>query len=175
MSNIAILRYNNYANRIVKGYQTLEAYRQELGRSGHEIVYTFYNINFSPNDGVDSELVLNMPVDNVNYLIVYEGTEQEENEQIISRWFILDADRLRNGQYKINLKRDVIYDNLEAVVKSTAFINRGYVGVTDPAIYNSESITTNQIKTSETLLKQYNIDTPWIVGYLTDTDSAELV
>ena len=47
------------------------------------------------------------------------------------RWFILECVRTRNGQYRISLKRDAIADNLEDILNSTCFIEKGYVDKED--------------------------------------------
>ena len=81
------------------------------------------------------------------------------------RWFILECVRTRNGQYRISLKRDAIADNLEDILNSTCFIEKGYVDKEDSAIYNKEDMTFNQIKDNEYLLMD-ETQTPWIVGYV---------
>ena len=81
------------------------------------------------------------------------------------RWFILECVRTRNGQYRITLKRDAIADNLEDILNSTCFIEKGYVDKEDSAIYNKEDMTFNQIKDNEYLLMD-ETQTPWIVGYV---------
>lgn len=166
--NILLLRgFNNYFNRIVKKYSTLADYR-----SNSSSYLDLENINFNPNDGVATELIIgsanqqenNAPLDwesigSPDYLVCYE------NDIIKSRWFVLECERTRNGQYRLSLKRDVIGDNYAEVLNSTCFIEKGYVGRDDSAIYNKEDMTFNQIKEGEYLLMD-ETQTPWIVGYV---------
>lgn len=51
--NILLLRgFNNYFNRIVKKYSTLNDYK-----NNSTSYVEFSNINFNPNDGVATELI----------------------------------------------------------------------------------------------------------------------
>ena len=90
-----------------------------------------------------------------------------ENNEIKSRWFVIDCDFVMKGQYKMTFHRDVIADNYEAVINAPTFIEKATLENTDPLIFNSENMTFNQIKTSETLLKDKS-GCPWIVGYTTN-------
>lgn len=170
--NILLLRgFNNYFNRIIKKYSTLTEYEDNSTS-----YVDFKNINFNPNDGVNTELIFgsvnqkegNEPLawdveGSPDYLICYETVDNVDN--IISRWFILECERTRNGQYKLSLKRDVIGDNYTEVLNSTCFIEKGYVDRDDSAIYNKEDMTFNQIKEGEYLLMD-ETQTPWVVGYV---------
>lgn len=52
--NLLILKsFNNYSNRIVVKYDTLQEYKDRS-----EANLTFTNINFNPNDGIITEQVL---------------------------------------------------------------------------------------------------------------------
>lgn len=121
-------------------------------------------VNFNPADGVNTIFVAgkmsNSYTGKGDYFIY-----SEDNVSITSRWFILEADRTRNGQYRLQLRRDVIVDNYDAVMNGTALIEKSTVSDDNPLIYNSEPIPTNQIKTKEYAL---NDDTraAWIVGYI---------
>lgn len=156
--NLYYLHFNNYYNRIVKKFDTLAEY---LTLPYYDNVLTA-SIAFNPNDGVQTKQVANVPVGNeftYDYCILAEGND------IISRWFILDAKRNLNGQYSLSLKRDLFADSYEPVLDAPAFIEKATLDFNDPMIFNSEEMTFNQIKTSETLLKD-NSNCPWIVGYL---------
>ena len=72
--------------------------------------------------------------------------------------------RERNGQYTMTFKRDVIADHFEELKDAPMFVRKGNLQVDNPLIYNKEDISVNQIKTSETLLKD-ETGTSWIVGY----------
>lgn len=163
---ISILAYNPYNNRNKMGFQTWAEYSSY-------ILGNFDGINFNPNDGVNTELILNTGFDSCDYLIV---SEENTAHTINSRWFILDCERTRGGQFRFKLYRDVVYDNLNAVMNSRAFIEKGWISsLSSPYLFNQEGITTNQIKQSETLLKDPT-ERPWIVGYLTkDAPGGEAV
>ena len=178
--NLLVLKgFNNYFNRIIKRYSTLDEYI-----SHSESHYDFANINFNPNDGVTATQILGsenqkdaggpelVPLawekdGNPDYIIAYE-TEQVgiATVQVIrSRWFIVESVRTRNGQYSLKLKRDSIADHLETLLSAPAFIKKGTVSDGNPLVVNSEGITVNQIKSGETLLKD-KTGSAWIVGYM---------
>lgn len=148
-----LLHYCNYFNRIIKTETSLADYLDySLG--------SIQNVNFNPNDGVDTEQIINWSGDTPDYVVCVN-----EQSQIDSRWFVIEASRTRGLQYLLKLKRDVIADNLASFMQSTAFIKRGYVANSNPLIFNSEGNSFNQIKQSETLLTN-NIESPWLVIYL---------
>lgn len=118
-------------------------------------------VAFNPNDGVDTEQVANIPASSFTYDYMILG----DGNTLVSRWFIIEAQRLRNGQYKLTLRRDVFADSLEEVLDAPAFIEKGTLKESDPMIFNREDITVNQIKKEETLLKDAT-GTSWIVGYM---------
>lgn len=153
---ITIYHFNNLYNRIVKRLETLEEYE-----AAGELLQIYEQINFNPNDGVTTEQVLNMDGDSVpDYLIVSDRTNT-----IVSRWFVAEAVRTRLGQYRMSLIRDVVADWYDEIVTAPAFIEKGFVSSGDPAIFNNENMTYNQIKTSEKLIKDFS-GCAWIVGYL---------
>ena len=148
-----LLHYNNFFNRIIKTEVSLADYLDySLG--------SIQNVNFNPNDGVDTEQIINWSGDTPDYVVCVN-----EQSQIDSRWFVIEASRTRGLQYLLKLKRDVIADNLASFMQSTAFIKRGYVPNSNPLIFNSEGNSFNQIKQSETLLTN-SIESPWLVLYL---------
>ena len=154
--NLYFLKYNNYYNRIVKKEDTLEGYLQyQVGEPVQGV------INWNPGNGVDTQQILNSwNYPNPDYMLAVT-----EDGEIDSRWFVIDADYQRNSQYRLSLHRDVIVDNYDAVLNSTAFIEKGYLPNNNPLIFNNENMGFNQIKQSETLLSN-NLKTPWIVLYL---------
>lgn len=151
--NIHVLKYNNYFNRICKFENSLSDYtKSEL--------CVFQGVNFIPNDGIATVQDLNISFENLgDYLIA------ENNGAINSRWFIIDSSRLRNGQYRLRLRRDVFVDFYKNIIKAPVFIEKAKLQNWDPMIYNNENMTFNQIKTTETPLKDL-CGCPWIVGYL---------
>lgn len=146
------LHYNNYYNRIIKKEDTINGYLPYL-------LYKAENINFNPNDGVDTTQILNWNVESMpDYIVAVNGND------IISRWFIIEMSRTRTGQYSLILRRDLIADNYEPIINAPCFIEKATLNQDDPMIYNSEDMSFNQIKTSETLLKDKS-EVSWIVGY----------
>ena len=154
MSTIYLLKYNNYYNRIVKKEDTLGAYLTQ-----DYLLDTFENINFVPADGVDTTLVVKHVGPNPDYLIAADGNDIE------SRWFVVESDIIRGGQYKLTLHRDVIVDSYDLVVNAPCFIEKATLSNNDPFIFNGEDMTFNQIKQSETLLKD-ETQSAWVVGYI---------
>lgn len=154
--NLYILKYNNYYNRQVKKFDTLSKYLVEPYYDGQVIENI---VNFNPNDNVNTFQTIN-----TNYSGDYAILA--ESDQIISRWFIIEGNRLANGQWKLQLRRDLVADNYNEVINAPCFIEKATLNNTDPLIFNNENMSFNQIKTSETLLKD-SLACPWIVGYAT--------
>ena len=155
---LVLLSYNNYYNRIVKREATLAAYLN----NGATEIGSVSGVAFNPNDGVSTTQIVNFDLSQVvpDYVLCVD-----EYNEIISRWYILEATRIREGQYKIDLLRDLIADNYEEVLSAPMFIEKASLTRNDPRIFNSEAMTFNQIKTSETLLKDAT-GVPWIIGYI---------
>ena len=155
-----LLQYNNYFNRTVKGegYYSLDSYTA----NGATIVGQIVNMTmWNPSDGVNTTITSPLNLTAIpDYCLVTDGGN------VLSRWFVLEAKRLQNGQYQLSLRRDVLADNYAEIMSNTeSYVERGWCDVADPAIYNSESITFNQIKQSQTLMYDKTIS-PWIVGYI---------
>lgn len=160
--NLYLLKFNNYYNRIVKKFDTLAEY----------LVTPYYNndvvenVNFNPNDGVDTEQIINSN-GNFDYCILSDGITIE------SRWFIIESKRERNGQHRLTLRRDLVVDNYNSIINAPTFIEKATVNNSDPAIFNNEQMGFNQIKTSETLLKD-ETGCAWIVGYYARSDGGAI-
>lgn len=155
---LVLLHYNNYANRIYKAEDSVSDYL--TASKGKYFIIDDYD--FNPSDGVDT--VLTIGGDVYDYDPIYDYLLVCDGDLIVSRWFIGDSDRLRGGQYRTKLHRDVFADSWEFLHDAPAFIEKGSLNAGDPAIFNKEDMGFNQIKTEETLLKS-NTDMPWIVGY----------
>lgn len=155
---LVLLHYNNYANRIYKAEDSVSDYL--TASKGKYFIIDDYD--FNPSDGVDT--VLTIGGDVYDYDPIYDYLLVCDGDLILSRWFIGDSDRLRGGQYRTKLHRDVFADSWEFLHDAPAFIEKGSLNAGDPAIFNKEDMGFNQIKTEETLLKA-NTDMPWIVGY----------
>ena len=151
---LLLLHYNNYFNRIVKKKDTIAGYK-DADADYKEVS----NINFNPGDGINTSIVLGLGQngnifgnDEFDYLVAYEVVG--EANVIDSRWFIVEQDRKRGGQYELTLKRDVLADNYNDVINSPIFLEKGFINdVNDPLLYNSESMNLNQIKQLEIPLK----------------------
>lgn len=151
-----LYNFNNYANRILDVRDTLADYDDYFIKS------TSSGVNFNPNDGVNTSIVLNIADDEIpNYIIcVPDGTTD-----IHSRWYVIDANRTTGNQYRVNLMRDVLADYYDEIYNSIAFIQKGMLPMSSPFIYNSEGMSLNQIKKDEIPLYD-NSKCPWIVAYL---------
>lgn len=152
MASLYLLHFNNYYNKLVRYYDTLAEYLP------YQIGDTLLNINFNPADGVNAKQIVNWDDDTPDYLIVVDGS-------VMSRWYVVEAQRTRGRQLELTLKRDVIADYRDAVLNAEAFCEKGWVNNSSPFVFNKENMGFNQIKTSETLL-QNNLKTPWLVLYL---------
>ena len=144
MATIKLYKRASYYSRIIKDNNPI-------------LIATLNDINFNPNDNVNSALVVNIDKDLSelpNYLTVDDKTN----------WFIIGANRLRQGQYRFILKRNTILDHLSAINGAEAIIQKGYVSDENALIFNSEPINVNQIKRQEVLLDRNNLG--WCVAYL---------
>lgn len=153
-----LYKFNEYSNRIVKKYTTINDY---LTASATYDTQTA--ANFCELDGVlrpeytyrRTSTLIGTP----NYAILTEGND------IISRWYITDAVNINKNTFKLTLKRDSVADYLDDILSAPTYIEKGTLSINDPFIYNSEAMQFNQIKTSETLLKD-RTSCPWIVGFM---------
>ena len=170
--------FNNYYNRIVKKFDTIEEYMPY-------VLHTQNNYNFVPNDGVNTQVVLGSNVNTYDgtgdYLIVTELKQVPDDvyhdifvwkEIIASRWFIIESARDRAGQFTLTLHRDLIVDFYDSVINAPMFIEKATLTKDSPLIYNSEQMTFNQIKSSEILIKDKS-KCPWIVGYYAKNTSQD--
>lgn len=159
-------KFNNYFNRIIKGYAALsdyedaaEAYYYYADASDNPIA-----VNFDFADNVSTELVMNDCPFEPDYLLLLTPDENGDL-QIVSRWFVMETVFTRKGQYKHTLRRDTIYDHLENLLDSPVFVQKAMLPDSDPMILNSEGMSFNEIKTDEALLKD-KTNSAWIVGYI---------
>ena len=193
MSKIIVLyNYSKYYNRIEKKLSSFNDYLALITPVDNNTPaaykgFTRSKVNFDYVDGVSASLVLNISkseattykVDQPDYCVV--ETEYKEGEGVsqttvkqLSRWFILQCTKIRGNQWEISLRRDLIADNYEAILSAPTFIERGIPSnLSDPAIFNRESFTYNQIKQKELKLdfnKRSGKGGGWIVGYLARED-----
>lgn len=154
---------NNMFNKKITKIRTLNDVPESFGDPE-----VFQNINFNPNDNISTTQIINYSDDlyatreiSCNYCIVVN-----EDEEIISKWWVSQCRRIRNGQVELTLIRDVISDYYDEIVEAPSFIRKGWLtSVYDPAIYNNENMTFNQIKKSETPLYDKS-GTAWWVAYI---------
>ena len=140
MSNLYLFNYNNYFNRIEKQEANLEAYGTPI--------YVLENTNFNYNDGVTTSHVINFNSEQGNYVII---TDSENN--ISSRWFVIDHNKTRGGQYNLSLRRDLVIDFYNSLLTAPMIINRAMITNPDnPLLFNTEGFSFNQIKREETTL-----------------------
>ena len=174
LTNVSIMFYNNYFNRIYKqpeGHETDGIWYNELDdylalTSYHEEHESF---NFWKRDNVNAELTVNTVKEGVDYVVEYD-----EDEIVLSRWFIIESMNIRNGQYKLTLRRDLLADFYQDIISSPAYIEKGYPKINDVAIYNQEQISFNEIKKRETKLTDKS-GRAYIVGYYTKLDSSKTI
>lgn len=156
-NELYVLKYNNYYNREIKAPLPNVTDYQDY------IYASLGQTNFNPGDGVATHHDIPLDIDDGDYLIVASGT------QVVSRWFIIDHDRVCRGPsaglYRLQLLRDVIADNYNATLNSTCFIERAIVNDDNPLIYNSENINTNQQRKSAELLKD-DTKMAWLIGFV---------
>lgn len=155
VANLYFLNYNNYFNRMVKQLETIADYQPY-------VIDVLQNVNlWNPGDGMYTEQVVNWDNEqNPNYVLA------ETTDGNFTRWFVIEAERTRAGQYRMSLKRDVVADYMPEVLEAPTFIEKATpTSIVDPAIYNREDITFNQIKSGEYQLKDKS-GVPWIVGYI---------
>ena len=158
---LLFLNYNNYYNRIFKKEDTLAGYRNYL-------LFEAQNNNFVIADGIHTTVDIGIPSfaaytynGNANYVVAYdEGTGE------MSRWFILEQEILRQGQYRATLRRDLLVDFLPDWWDKPAYVEKGYLQPNDPFIFQAENASFNQIKRQEIPLKDPT-NCPWVVGYVT--------
>lgn len=158
MNLIYLKKFNNYYNRRIKFYDDYQSY---LENSDDYLLNA--GVDFNGNDGVSTIKTANLEIDfNPDYMLVLS----EDDSHIVSRWFVLEMKRQRNGQYSINLRRDVIADHYNQLIDAPIFIHKGNVDADNPLLFNKEGFICNQVKTKEIILKEYENDEPWIVGYI---------
>ena len=155
MRTLYWLKYNNYYNRLVKKENTLSDYL-----TTDRLILTSSGVNFYPNDGIDTEIVYNgNKYELPDYLLVVNGDELE------SRWFVIEGKSTAGKQFSLTLRRDLLVDEYDNYVNAPCFIEKATLSKNDPLIFNKENMSVNQIKTSETPLKD-ETGCAWVVGYI---------
>ena len=158
--NLYLCRYNNYFNRQIKIYDFYDP------DPNMNILHVVNDVkNFSPGDHLNTSVVINYNGEEPDYAILVEVASGGEYV-IKSRWFVLHSEYSRLGQHEITLRRDIIADSYDKLLEAPLFVEKAKIAnIDDPAIFNNEGMTFNQIKQRETLLKD-KTGIPWIVGYI---------
>lgn len=152
--NLQFYKWNNYYNRTYKPFSLTEA--------SNALVGSILNVNgFNPSDGVDTEQMtgINTFTEIPDYCVALEGTE------IISKWFVIECQRTRQGQYKLSLHRDLISDYYQELMEAPVFIEKGWLPYNNPLIFNKEQMSFNKVKKHEILLKD-DYPCAWLVAYV---------
>jgi hypothetical protein len=157
---LRFLNYNNYFDRTIKRPNDSDL----LSGYNPYLLFTMTDYDFNPNDGITTEVILQdynevLSVE-PNYLLVHESTAVYPT----SRWFIMEVERLRGGQWRVTLKRDVIIDNLTTALTAPCWVEKGWLNWDNPLIFNPEGVDVNQVKNREYLLKDQT-QIAWICGY----------
>lgn len=166
MTNLHLLNYNNYYNRIVKKESSLSDYQ------GYQVKYNgqatdpygntaiIVDVNFIPGNFVDAVQTVNWRGDIPNYVLVVD------DEVITSRWYVVGSRRTREGQLMLLLHRDLVVDFYPNLMsdRTSIFVEKATIPSSNDLIFNSEDMTFNQIKTKEILLKD-DTKCPWIILY----------
>ena len=157
-----LARFNNYFNRKIIKYDTLLEYENHSEESFIPLTKNneMASFDFNPNDNVTTEIIGNDVPFTPDYFLILD-----DDENIISRWFVLEEKRQRNGQWLYTLRRDVISDNLEDLIQSPIYVQKGMLADENPLILNDEGMNFNKIKTEEKLLKDV-FGKSWLVAYL---------
>ena len=139
-----ILKYNNYYNRMVKLEETVSDYQEY-------VVYKLQDTNFNPNDHINTQHVVGAgDYDGSGDYVIITDTRRRPvgapigwEEYVVSRWFIVESQRTRSGQWNLTLHRDVVADYKEVIQSSPVFIEKATLDEADPMIFNSEDMTFN--------------------------------
>lgn len=167
MYYVLLCGYNNYYNRIYKREDTIQEY---IDASSEYVIFQDA-MNFEYRDGISTEKLFNCGEFNgePNYLLLKQSATDTEP---LSRWFVVEWVKIRGGQYKAILRRDLLVEHYDVITSSPCFIEKGWVPNTDSAIFNKENMTFNQIKKSEQILRD-DSKTSWIVGYIAQNHQAK--
>jgi hypothetical protein len=149
---VYVTKYNNYFNRIVRKFTDISDYLSNDWK-------VTPNANFNEGDGVTTSFVANTSLRG-DYLIV-----TDESLNILSRWFILGSKCMRNGQYSLSLRRDLLADYYDDYVNQPFYCEKATLEQNDPMIFNSEGMIFNKIKKSENDLWEDDVPFGYIVGY----------
>lgn len=140
METLYYFNYNNYVNRIVKGYATLNEYIQNgtlLGSTN--------KASFNKLSDIEAEATF-ISESSPDYCVAVD-----KYGNIESRWFVTGEQRKNYTNLKLNLKRDSTFDRLNIIVQNPdTLIVRGFPnGTSDGSILNREDFNFNAYKQLE--------------------------
>lgn len=178
VSAYVLERFNNYFNRKVKGFSYIQEYL--LNQTDNNLRYNLLNngalINFDPRDGITTTQIVNEDFEEEgwfpDYMIIVGANASLGYDLVGSRWFIVECRRTRKSQYELYLRRDVIAEFWDKLVDAPIYVEKAHLQPDNPLIFNSEGLSLNQIKKSETLLKD-ETNMAWIVGYISRNGSIQ--
>lgn len=149
--------YNNYFNRIVKHESSVSS----ITATHVDLLST----NFVPQDVITEHVVNWTDSWAPDYMIEYDG------DTILSRWFVMEFERLRGNQSRATLKRDTVAEHYSSIINKPAYIEKATLkDIYDPAIFNKEELEVNQIKKSETSL-QDDSHMGWLVAWISSKEN----
>lgn len=156
-------KFNNYFNRKIIVKDDIDGYvnASDDYYIPKDAQNNWLPFDFNPNDNITTEIICNdVPFDPDYFLIL------DNNNDIVSRWFVLEQKRNRQGQWLYFLRRDVIADSYEQLNIAPVYIERGIINdFESPLLLNNEDLRVNQIKKKEILLKD-KTNCAWLVLYL---------
>lgn len=121
---------------------------QQYINAGAKVIEEFNNVSFKWNDGVENELILNYDAEwneTPDYCIIEDSNSS--GESLRSFWFVMEGNRLRTGQFRFALYRDLINTYYDDIIQAPCFIEKATItDRNNPLIYNPENMTFNQIK-----------------------------
>ena len=193
MSRLIVLyNYNKYYNRIIKRKSSFQDYVNLITAPNENTPAQYKgfireNMNFDYQDGVYAQHVINIKetdpdyckIEHPDYCVLEETYVQGEGDNAVtttklSRYFIIDVTKVRGNQFQYSMRRDLLSDHFDDILLAPVFIEKGSVqNFDDPAIFNKESMTLNQIKKGELKLTQTKLSGKaqgWVVGYIAPED-----
>lgn len=158
-----LIGYNNYYNRKLRRKLTINEYKTAVD---NRYIRLEGCLNFNPADGVNTEHILN---DLSNYNVLAEVPDYmivcDEDDDVLQRWFVIDCNRTRGGQYKCLLHRDVLAESYDAWKTCDVFVEKATLDPSDSAIFNRENMTYSEIKNKRDIELKDATGIPWLVGY----------
>lgn len=180
--DLLFTKLNSYANRlIIKKVNTFDDVIDEFNPENAVLE----DVNFHQGDGINAEQVVNIDFEDFSFDYLFVAYSDDDDKKVVSRWYVIGKNDNRRGQTNVSLKRDLISDYLDEVVKSPFMMERGNLDFgsqgptsssrrTDPLVFLKEEQQYNQIKKAQHLLYRYGRDfededgnePAWIVGYV---------